>query len=397
MSSKNTEKKQYDIISISHFFFPRVGGLETMAYELVSYLAEGGLNVLAIYGGNKNRSANFSKFDNQEVALWSMFKGSYPLPGVIFVYKILHSLLGNPQATVIIHDRHLLTSVVTALICKALGRGYILISHTTTSNYFKNPIFVKLGNLLERHVFGRVIRNASEVIAVSETNKNYLVTNLGLGAKNCKVIYNGFNSNSVSNYKIQPKEKIVVFATKWIPVKDPDTTARSFLQLAKLRPDWKFYFIGEGDSVAKHYNSVPENLVIENRFYSKNELYELLSRSSIYINSSINEGLSLGVLEAAALGNNLVLSDAPSNMELAKELLLKKNIFKRGSVAELVRRITEQIDSFQEFDNSLLELSYRTHEKFADKVIFRSYAIYLATKTNMSGKLANKSSLLRPS
>lgn len=368
-------KNNYDVITISHFFYPRVGGLEAMAYDLVKYLSQMGNRVLAIYGGPENKSYNYSDFHNIQLKLWSLFGGTYPIAGPRFIAVLIKKLWQNPKASVFIHDRHLLTSLAAAAVCKLLGRKYTLVSHTTISNYFRSSLLMRIGNILEKTLFKFVVNSAYKVICVSNTNQKYLVENLGLAKSKSSVIYNGFNTLHISKYRVQPKQKIVVFATKWILVKDPDTTALAFIELAGKHPDWKFYFIGQGESILQNLEgqNLPANLLVENRLFEKDELYELLSRSYIYVNSSLNEGLSVGVLEAAALGNRLVLSDAPSNLEVAKSLQQLSFSFERGDVAGLVRSVDKAVANFTPYSAGTNRIINRAYKYFASEVVFALY------------------------
>ncbi|MCA9380839.1 glycosyltransferase, partial [Candidatus Dojkabacteria bacterium] len=171
-------KNKYDIITISHFFYPRVGGLENMAFGIAKSLQKAGLNVFAIHAGETDFKYYLEGFAGESIKTINLFNNSYPITGLRFIYKIIKLLRSNPDATVLIHDRHVLSSVVASFICFVLNKPYILISHTTNSNYFKNKLFNKIGEIFESIFSQFVVGKAEKIIAVSKTKAKYLENNI---------------------------------------------------------------------------------------------------------------------------------------------------------------------------------------------------------------------------
>lgn len=378
-------KNKIDIISISHLFYPNVGGLEKTVYELLKTFSKKGLKPHAIYAGAETKKQQFENFTGQSFKTISLFNGTYPIPGIKFALEILNKIRKNPNSIILVHDRHLLTSLLAVVICFLTRRKYILISHTTNSSFFKIKALNGLGNFLDKYVFKFVVRMADQVIAVSKANQKYLAKIHGIKPDKVHVIYNGFDENIVNSIKfdLNKKEKIVIFATKWIQVKNPDLTALAFRKLAKRYPSWTFKFIGKGDSVASHFKNHYKNLEIIEEFYSHKELFKLLSKSSIYINSSQQEGLSLGVVEAAALGNIPVISDAPGNLDIANELETNEFVFERNNLNSIIEKIE---DAMKFVEESHLEIEKResielmikiAHKVFSGKEIKKQYLNFI--------------------
>ncbi len=136
----NNMKNRYDIITISHFFYPRVGGLENMAYGMSKALNDKGLKVFSLHGGDRNFKYYLDGFAGESIKVFSLFNGTYPIFGLRFFVKVIKLLTNNPKATVILHYRHLLSSFVASTVCFLLRRKYMLVSHTTKSNYFKSNL-----------------------------------------------------------------------------------------------------------------------------------------------------------------------------------------------------------------------------------------------------------------
>ncbi len=372
-------KNQYDIISISHFFYPKVGGLENIAYKLLKTLSKSGYNCLAIHGNGSNSHYKLNGFEGLSIKSFAIFGGTYPLFTIKFFIKTYKIIKNNPNAIIFVHDRHLFSSIQALIITKILKRDYIVVSHTTTSNYFNNKIIEFIGAQLDKRLFSKVLKNAKNIIAVSRTNKEYIVYNFKLNPDNIVVINNGFDTDFIKKFKSFRREKIVVFSTKFIPVKDPNTTAQAFLFLAKSYPDWRFLFIGEGHSIFSEIKQLPINIEFIPKFLPQSELFTILSNSAIYINSSINEGLSLGIVEAASLGSIPVLSDAPSNIEVAKKLGTYYLSFGRKDVEDLIFKIEIAMNQFSNDKKYSLNNQIKTNafNHFSDQKVFKKYLDFI--------------------
>ncbi len=353
--NSNSYSKIMDIISISHFFYPRVGGLEKMAYLVLKHLSEKGYSCISIFSSKVDTSYRSEGFLWKSFNTFNLMKGTYPIFGlrsILFIFKIIRK---NPNATILIYDRHLLSSVVSSYICRLLRREYILVSQTTYSGFFSSSIVSFIAETLDKTVFSGVVKNAKTVICVSESNKEYMLNKFYNkdfssskdASTKFKVIFNTYNNSVKKHTPAVQREKTVVFASKLIGVKDPDTTALAFLSLANDFPEWKFTFIGEGQTILQEIENMPINLEYIPRLLDQASLHELLSRSAIYVNSSLQEGLSLGVIEAAILGNELVLSDAPSNLEILALARAKNNSFRRGDVVSLSNKLSEKIKELE--------------------------------------------------
>jgi glycosyltransferase involved in cell wall biosynthesis len=340
-----------DIISVSHFFYPRVGGLEKMAYLVLKHLSDRGYSCISIYSNGSNNTYKSEGFTWKSFKTWNLIRGTYPIFGIRFVSFIFKTIRKNPNAVVLIHDRHLLSSVIAAAICRILGRDYILISHTIYSGYFKSSYLPLIAEALDRLVFSRVVKGAKRVICVSRSNRDYLIDkfykNFDVPHNKFSIIFNTYNDSVKKHTPLVKREKVAVFASKLISVKDPDTTALAFLSLAREFPDWKFIFVGEGETILKTLDELPVNLEYIPRLLDQATLHDLLSKSAIYVNSSLQEGLSTAVIEAAILGNELVLSDAPSNIEILELARATSNSFTRGDVINLQNKLKEKILELQ--------------------------------------------------
>jgi glycosyltransferase involved in cell wall biosynthesis len=363
-------KNIYDLISISHFFYPRVGGLENMAYNLVSGLQKKGLNCVSVFGSNKKYKTTIDDFELNSFKTKNIFNGTYPIFGLDFTFHMFNLLRKNPDAKVIIHSRHVTSSIITAFICILLGHKYTVIEHNAANAFFNLELITKLATWADRNIFKFVPKFAENVIAVSGTSRKWASKTFKIDEDSVDVIYNGYNSKEIRNY-FSKKENLVVWAAKWIEVKDPSTALRGYKKIAKKYPDWKFVLIGEGKSL-KRYKSLPSNIEIIPEFIKQEDLFRLLRKSKIYVNSSLSEGLALGILEASAFGNIPVISNAPSNKEIAIAIGTDKYVFKRGNAADMARNLRAAIQDSMDV-NIHPNIAKLAKERFSNKTMVKKY------------------------
>ena len=385
-------KTEYDFISISHYFYPRVGGLENIAFNLISGLQEKGLNSITIYGSNKRESSTINGFQAESFPVLNIFNGTYPIFGLRFAMYILKLLNTNPNAQVLIHSRHLTSSLITAILCILTGHQYTVLEHNAGPVYFKSEVTNRLAQWADRNIFSLVHRYATNIVTVSKASRKWVSKTFGIDKSSIDVIYNGYNSKEIRN-SISSKENIVIWAAKWIEVKDPSTTLRAYRKIADRYPNWKFILIGEGNSLKK-YGPLPNNVEVLSKFIKQEDLFRLLKKSRIYINSSLSEGLSLGILEASAFGNIPVISDAPSNKEIAKEIGTSDYVFKKGNSLNLADKIEQAIGNCSN-TKIINQIIKNTNTKFNNNTMVRNYYKYLYPE-HLKAETLSKMSIVIP-
>lgn len=365
-------KKQYDIISVSSLFYPMTGGLEIMVYNLLNYLTKKGYKPIAIHGkAEKDTEYVLNNYTVKTFKTRNLFNNTYPIFSFRF-FKYTYTLIkGNPNAKVLIHSRHFLSSFLCALACWFLKREYILVEHTAQTSFLKSKIAQKAVNVYEKTLSQFVLKKAQRIISASKASQDYLIKEHNIAKEKITVIYNGFEEKELQSFLKVKKKKKITFATKMIKVKNPKITYEAFKELSEKHKDWDFYFIGSGDFF-KGAQTNAKNLKIINKMISRQEVLKLYGMSSIYINSSLSEGLSLAIVEATYLKNIPVLSDAPSNIEIAKGINTQNYIFKKHDVNDLKEKIEK---AMKEHENSALRegIHKKVCKTFKNEVLFKEY------------------------
>jgi glycosyltransferase involved in cell wall biosynthesis len=393
MTQKKDNKNKYDLISISHYFPPRVGGLENMAFTLLENLSKKDIKCLALFGSEATYKKDEDGFTKISFNPINLFENTYPIFGIHFFFKTMKLIQENPDARIIIHSRHLTSSLITHFICDLLSHPYTVIEHNAGRIYMNSKFATKIINWLDQHIFGYVLSGAQEVIAVSKTGKRWINRNFNVEKERISVIYNSFDLDT-SPVKVGEKENIIVWASKWIKVKNPQVVLKAYIELAEKHPDWLFMLIGLGSALKYEHLDLPKNIRVIEQFLKHDDFLSLLEKSKIYINSSFSEGLAIANLEAIAMGNIPVMSDAPSNKEIAKKIKTEQYIFKRNSLKDLVKKLEKAISKSQDKEY-LKEIAKKTKHHFSKEKMVDQYYTKLLPDHSRNEKL-EKISIIIP-
>jgi len=377
LSFQNLIKNKWDYITVCNLFPPQGGGLENAAYQLLQFLnKEKNFRCLAFYSGKTNRYFQEEGLDRIQLNTFKIFHGFYPLVGLGYILKLSKILRRNRSAKVIIYGRHFTGSIMASILCKIHGVDYLYIDTGFEPRTFKSSFANFCGDILDRTIFYLVYRLAKKHVFVSESSKRFVRGRYGKRVDDAVVILNGFEEDVIGQFDGWKKEKKVVFASRLLPVKDPNTVAKAYLKLSSKYKDWDFYLIGKGRCLFDEMdrNEIPTNVHFVNELMPQKKFHSLLAKSAIYVNSSLSEGLPLAIVEAAALGCILVMSDIPHNMEVSRVSDLEKYSFPAKDLNKLIAVLEEAItDSTHKGNDFHREIAKKNHKVFASRKIFAQY------------------------
>jgi glycosyltransferase involved in cell wall biosynthesis len=377
-SFKNLIENKWDFVTVCNLFPPQGGGLENAAYQLLHFLSkEKGFDCLAFFSGDADKYFRKDGIDRIQLGTFKLFHGFYPLVGVRYVLKLSKVLRMNPQATIIIYGRHFTGSIVASILCKLHRMDYLYIDTGFEAKVTRSSFLNFFVDVADRTIFSLCYKFAKKHVIVSNTSKQFLRMRYGHRVDSAKVILNGFEEDVIGKYSAWKKEKNVVFASRLVSVKNPDTVAKAYLHLANKYKDWKFYLIGKGECMFNHMkkDELPSNIKFVDALLSQKNFHTLLSKSAIYVNSSLSEGLPLSIVEAASLGCILVMSDIRHNMEVASVADLEKYSFSAKDVDGLINKLEKAMHDSVKYGNRYHQnIAKKTHKVFANNNIFAQYS-----------------------
>lgn len=208
-----------------------------------------------------------------------------------------------------------------ARLCLGLaGGGGVAVAHVTPDTLADSIMFERRWRPLSRSYLGRFYRSAKRVIAVSGTVQEELV-GLGVSPRAIHEIPNGIDVDRIGQAGSSPRISAIRSAQNGRPLVigvgqvQPRKGIEQFAAVARELPSYNFVWIGgrpfgpiTDGGVAM--SRVPANVLFAGRV-SEAELHAYYHAADVFLFPSRQENFGQVVVEAAAAGLPLVLSDLP--------------------------------------------------------------------------------------
>jgi glycosyltransferase involved in cell wall biosynthesis len=177
----------------------------------------------------------------------------------------------------------------------------------------------------------RVVSRFSKMVAVSEDMGRFLAKEVGISKRRITTIYNGVDfkghNGSPSSrvaaatreaLSIPAQSPIIATVGRLVAVKDHSTLLKAAVKVIRSCPAVIFLICGDGELRGRLENEARELGIAENvRFAGfRNDIFDLLQISDVYVCSSLSEGLSLSILEAMAAGKPVIATNVGGNPEV---------------------------------------------------------------------------------
>lgn len=350
------------------FFIPnfKIGGIEVsyknLCNNLISELPDIELVYCEDVGPLKkefHKDVNFVKLNSTRIIpiIWALkryFENNQP---AIFITPMY--MLGN-----------------AAIISKMISRSKpkIIIGARSTFSQVINSFSTRYESFILHYLSKFLFRYADKIISVSKGVENDLMESLKLDHRKIKTIYNPVIDNRHLQKHIAPPRH------KWFLKKDPPY--KILISIGRLSHEKGFHGLIEAFSEIEQQHNL--RLLIIGEGYLKDDLINLISHyqllkkvqiidfredylsylaySDTYILNSLYEGLPATLIEALAVGCNVISSDCNHG---PREILKNGKygiLFPVGDKEKLKRGI---IDSFTEKRNELFnpsENDFTAHE-----------------------------------
>jgi glycosyltransferase involved in cell wall biosynthesis len=314
-----------NILVLNYEFPPIGGGASPVSYEIGKGLADLGHRVtvvtmayrdLPLYeekDGMKIYRVKCLRKEKRVCHPWE--QATYILSAVSFIRRKL-----DVKTYDICHVHFIIpTGPVAWWMKRKYGLSYVITSHGSDVLGHNNKRFKVLYKLLKAP-WSAIVKEAEAVVAPSgylqelmkksEPNGNYVG------------IVNGIDTGFFTGGK--EKKKQILIMCRLQETKNVQCVLRALHRLE--HNDWKVLILGDGpyrenlQKLVKEYR-LQEQVEflgwVENR---SEEHLRILQESAIYISASKVENCPTSVLEAAACGDHLLLSDIPAHRQMAETL-----------------------------------------------------------------------------
>ncbi|MBW2998204.1 glycosyltransferase family 4 protein [Candidatus Woesearchaeota archaeon] len=206
-----------------------------------------------------------------------------------------------------------------------------------------------LKDKLENIFFSKFIKN---FITVTEDVRKKISEKWFVNKDKIHVIYNGIDikylegksKGRINNFP-KIKGKIILIVAGLRPVKDHITLLKSLKGIKA-----NLLIVGEGSQREKIENFIKENK-IKNVYLlgQRDDVMKIIKRSNIIVNSSLNEGISITLLEAMTLKKPIIATNIGGNKTLVRN---NGYLFKRKDYKEL-NRLLKRILNDEGLENKL--------------------------------------------
>jgi glycosyltransferase involved in cell wall biosynthesis len=313
------------IVQISPYYPPHLGGLERVAQSLSSRLARRHDVRVITSAVSAGASPRRESAEGVRIRRHRALEAAHtPLAPGAFV-----SLLTTPRDAVLhLHCAHALWPEMVMVCARLRRQRYIVHFHLDVDGSGS------LGWLLpayKKHVFGRVLRGAAAVIALTGSQADFLRENYGLREERIFVVPNGIEERyfmgaertrdepeprrEETPRRAQPELLRLLFVGRLDAQKN---VARLLDAMSLVRQPVRLRLVGDGELRAD-LEAQARRLRLEVEFAGRRLGAELLAEyrdADAFVLPSDKEGMPLAALEAMAAGLPVVATDVPGNADL---------------------------------------------------------------------------------
>ncbi len=174
-------------------------------------------------------------------------------------------------------------------------------------------------------------------------------------------------SQNIFNLKNTEGRKDIVYLGNAAPIKNISTILKALDLVLKTKPDIKLHFIGNvpdnsTQETAKELGII-DSIIFHGYMKQDENLNNLLNKTLISINSSINEGQCLGVYDTALSGNVLCLPKIMSFTGVFENKALFHDVFDYEKLAENILFYLNNPDIIEKYQTTCIDMIKKDYSK----------------------------------
>jgi len=272
------------------------------------------------------------------------------------------------------HDFFTLQNIITAHFCKKYSVPFLIQPHGTLSSIRQKAEFRLIKKIFLK-LFSSVLKNSKNIIALTENEKQEIIS-VDRDLKNkIKIIPNGVRLEEFENikkidlhqkYELPQENKIIGYFGRIQYIKGIDISLKI---LANLKDKLKFTYLiigpneGEKEKLKNQIKKLGlEKNVIFTGILEGKEKLEIIKSCNVFLFTSRNEGLPMTILEVAALGVPQILSKNCHVPEIEK--FNAGEIFSLKEKQKIADSLTEILHNQEEIKKMSQNAQKMIQEKF---------------------------------
>ncbi|MBI4097743.1 MAG: glycosyltransferase family 4 protein [Candidatus Levybacteria bacterium] len=307
-----------NILVITPFFYPHIGGSERYMEDLYAYIKEKnesiGIDVLC-YNTNKVKSRQLYRGLNiYRIPCFNILTDQFCLPKPIPLIKFL---IANRSKYDLIHvSTRFFDSSWWAPVWAKLTKTRIILTDHCASHPTSDSVFVRLvSKIIDQTIVASVLPLYEKIFVESKKTQNFLKKTFNVKST---LAYPGIDESPTSpwRHKNLPagRQVEVLYIGRLI-----ESKGINFLfEIAQKNPSANFIFAGSGrllDALKKKSRGARNISMLGS--VSRNEVKKLLQRADIFAYPSWHsEGLPMSLIEAAQAALGIVATDSGAISEL---------------------------------------------------------------------------------
>lgn len=317
-----------EILVISPFYPPHIGGLQTHADEFNRHLAHKGYNI-TVLTFQLPPTARAQELIAPGIRVWRFpaweIIGNYPLPAVWSprLWRQAARALAHRPHLVISRTRFFISSLIALFLSKMYAVPLVHIEHGSDFVQLSNPLLRYLARLYDLTIGRLVLKQATVTIANSSASQKF-VARLS-GRTDTAVINRGINKEAlqkiIPNQTLRrqyPHQLIVAYIGRLIDGKGLPVLLQALLHLGDQ--DIHCLIIGDGPARAGLERLATAFHLHETVTFCGDQPWAAamayLKSCDVYVNPSYAEGLPTGVIEAALCERLIIATNVGGTPEI---------------------------------------------------------------------------------
>jgi glycosyltransferase involved in cell wall biosynthesis len=336
------------ILQISPYFFPYQGGQERYIYHLSKELVKMGHSITLITS-NFPRSNEFEILDGIHI---HRVNCNFRILRNPITFDMLRFLkIAKNYDIINVHNEHSFAALAAIYFRQRLRVPIVVTCHGLLR--FGEKVLDAFENFYFRTVGKLILKKAEAIITLSNSDKNYIINNIGVEGDKINVIPNAIDINYISslsiarNMKIRHKSsnrKIVLFVGPVIRRKGIEHLINAIPAVVSEVPEAFFLIVGDGDFL-ESAKKLSKDLKVDKFIQftgriSDAQLFKAYETANLFVLPSISEGLPTAILEAFFFELPVIVTDIPSIREHFENCALfvpqKNNIELSNAIVRLL-------------------------------------------------------------
>lgn len=254
---------------------------------------------------------------------------------------------------------------VKGTACKAIS-----CEHSTCLDEFENDLSQRICRRLGAHF-------ADMVLTVTPTDAEAYIEKYNLNPERVTSIYNWIDDSLLSDQSsYNPSSKIILSASRIVPIKGIENMIEVSKRLKEEFPDWQWRIYGDGDA---EYVKTLQNEIDKNDLGSfiklmggTSDIYNCYRDCGLFVLTSYSESFSMVLLEAKANWVPLISFDCPTGPRNIIRDGVDGYLVKPNDLDELHDRMYECM-SDEELRKTLSANAYGNIDKFSKNKIIKMW------------------------